>query len=246
MGETDMDAQDNLAVIPARGGSRRVPRKNIRIFHGEPAIAYTIRAAIDSGVFARVVVSTDDLEIAETARRWGAEVPFLRDAGLADDQTPVSAASRDALARLDPDGTRFRAVAQLMPTCPLRTAADVRASHWQFVRTAPPAQLSVMRFGWQNPWWAMRLSAEGQTLEPVFGRLATARSQDLPELYCPSGAIWWAPADVLRRAATFHVPGRTGWELPWWRGIDIDTESDWRLAEALALLEQEASVVASA
>lgn len=218
-----------LAVIPARGNSRRVPRKNIRDLLGRPALAYTIEAALEAGLFGRVVVSTDSDEVAAVARHWGAEVPFLRDPALADDVTPVSAATVDALERLDPDGD-IGAVAQLMPNCPLRTADDVRASHAAFVASGSEAQLSVSRFGWQTPWWAMQRDERG-VLSPLFPARATARSQDLPELFCPTGAIWWATAAVLRRERTFHVPGRTGWELAWDRAVDVDTESDWLMAE---------------
>jgi len=219
-----------LAVIPARGGSRRVPGKNVRDLLGRPAIAYTIDAALECGIFERVIVSTDSEEIAAIARRCGAEIPFLRDPALADDETPVSAVTVDALERLGAGA--FTEVAQLMPNCPVRTADDIRASHEQFVESAAPAQLSVARFGFQNPWWAMRRDPQ-QRLVPVFSDRITARSQDLPELFCPTGAVWWARASVLVRERTFHVPGRTGWEMPWQRAVDIDTEDDWQLAEML-------------
>ncbi len=221
-----------LAVIPARGGSKRLPGKNIRSLLGRPAIAYTVAAAIDSGLFAQVVVSTDSEVIAEAARQAGADVPFLREATLADDYTPVSTVTLDALQRLDPRESRFQHVAQLMPNCPLRAAEDVLASYAQFVRTGAESQLSVTRFGWQNPWWAVRRT-ERLELQPLFEERVTQRSQDLPELFCLSGAVWWAVADVLRREGTFHVPRRTGWELPWQRAVDIDTEADWQLAELL-------------
>lgn len=221
-----------LGVIPARGGSKRVPRKNVREMAGRPLIAYTIEAALDSGVFARVVVSTDDEEIARIARACGAEVPFLRDAALADDVTPVSAATADALARLDPDGTAFGAVAQLMANCPLRSAADVRASHAAFLASGAPAQISVASYGWQNPWWALTRDAAGR-IQPVFADRLLKRSQDLPALYCPTGAVWWASAETLRSQGTYHVEGRVAWEMPWERAVDIDTEDDWSLAEGL-------------
>lgn len=227
-----------LAVIPARGGSKRVPGKNIRDLLGEPAIAYSIRAAVDSGLFERVVVSTDSAAIAAVALENGAEVPFVREASLADDQTPVSAVTVDALERLDPDGAAYRFVAQLMPNCPLRTAGDVRDSYAQLERTAAPSQLSVTRFGWQSPWWAMR-RAPTMALEPLFVQEVTRRSQDLPELFCPTGVIWWATAETLRTARTFHVPGRTGWEIPWQRAVDIDTEDDWQMAETLMRVSRE-------
>jgi CMP-N-acetylneuraminic acid synthetase len=202
---------------------------------GRPLIAYTVEAALGSGVFARVVVSTDDEEIARIGRACGAEVPFHRAASLADDVTPVSAATADALGRLDPDGAVFVDVAQLMVNCPLRTAADVCASHAAFLASGAPAQISVARYGWQSPWWALTRDAAGR-LEPLFADRLLQRSQDLPELFCPTGAIWWASAETLRTKRTYHVEGRTGWELPWGRAIDIDTEDDWQLAELLMKL----------
>jgi pseudaminic acid cytidylyltransferase len=221
-----------IAIIPARGGSKRIPGKNIRSLAGKPIIAYTIDAACESGLFERVVVSTDSNEIAEIARRYGAETPFLRENDLADDFTPVSLVTIDALLRLDPDNTKFESVAQLMPNCPLRTAEDVTSSHEQFEERGSKSQISVVRYGWQNPWWAMRRNERGE-LEPVFKEQITARSQDQPELFCPTGAIWWARTKALLRTKTFHSKDRTGWEIPWQRGIDIDTLDDWAMAEIL-------------
>lgn len=223
-----------VAIIPARGGSKRVPRKNIRPFHGKPIIAYTIEAALQSSLFSRIIVSTDDQEIAEIAQLYGAEVPFLRQANIADDHTPVSEVTSDALLRLDPDGQCFEAVAQLMANCPLRTAVDIRSSYDQFVQTGTDAQISVTRYGWLNPWWAMEMNANHQ-LAPFFTEQLKARSQDLPELFCPTGAIWWIKASALRASKTFHISGRTGWQIPWQRAVDIDDEADWLLAESLYL-----------
>jgi N-acylneuraminate cytidylyltransferase len=220
-----------LAVIPARIGSRRVLRKNIRPLAGRPAIAYTVEAALAADLFAQVVVSTDSEEVAALATSLGASVPFLRDANLADDQTHVSAVTLDALLRVDP-ARKMAAVAQLLPNCPLRTAEDIRASWTAFQETGAAVQLSVARFGWQSPWWATTVGNDS-TLWPLFADRMTERSQDLPPLVCPTGAVWWIRADVLRRTGTFHLPGRTGWELPWQHAIDIDTEDDWALAELL-------------
>ncbi len=224
-----------IAIIPARGGSKRIPGKNIRPLAGKPIIAYTIAAACESDLFDRVVVSTDSPEIAEVARQFGAEVPFLRDENLADDFTPVSSATADALLRLDPEGDKFHSVAQLMPCCPLRTASDVRESYGQFEKTSTESQISVVRYCWQNPRWAMSQN-ERHELEPLFKEQMTARSQDLPKIVCPTGAIWWARTGTLRRTKTFHIENRTGWEIPWQRGIDIDTFEDWDMAEVLLRL----------
>lgn len=230
-------------MIPARGGSKRVPRKNVRPLGGRPLLAYVIDAAAESALFARIVVSTDEPAIAAVARAHGAEVPFLRERALADDVTPVSAATLDALERLDPLAERYASVCQLMANCPFTTAADLLDSVAQFEATGADAQVSVVRYGWQNPWWALRRD-ERLVLEPLFADRLAERSQDLPELYCPTGAVWWARAAVLRRERTFHVAGRTGWELPWQRGLDIDSEDDWALAEALLAARSRAGATA--
>jgi N-acylneuraminate cytidylyltransferase len=209
-----------------------VPGKNVRHLAGKPAIAYTIEAALRSGLFDRVVVSTDSAEIAEIANQHGAETPFLRESSLADDHTPVSCVTVDALKRLDPEGRVFNYVAQLMANCPLRTHVDVRNSYRQFIAMGGDSQVSVTRYSWQNPWWAMRRTGTFE-LRPIFEELVRQRSQDLEELFCPTGAIWWAGADVLRKEGTYHTANRKGWEIAWQHGIDIDTEEDWWLAEFL-------------
>jgi N-acylneuraminate cytidylyltransferase len=223
----------NLAVIPARGGSKRIPRKNIKLLKGKPMIAYTIEAALKSGVFGKVVVSTDDAEIADIAKQFGAEVPFVRTATLSDDHTPASLVTLDALERLDPDGNIYTYVSQLMPNCPLRDAVDIRKSFEQLKNHHADTQLSVNRFGWLNPWWAFKMAAEVNTLEPLFPEAFKTRSQDLATLYALTGALWWAKPEVLRKEKTFHTQHRTGFELSWQHALDIDDEDDWRMAEVL-------------
>lgn len=218
-----------VAVIPARGGSKRIPRKNVRVLGGRPMLAYTIDAALDSQLFERVIVSTDDATIAAVAEQLGAEVPFMRPADFADDHTPASLVTLGVVRQLGLDNSQ--PVAQLLPNCPLRTAEDVRASYRQFVESGSEAQLSVTRYGWLNPWWAFTI--DNQRLTPLFEKQLKARSQDLPTLYCPTGAIWWTTVGTLRREETFHTAQRTGWELPWRRAVDVDDEDDWQLAELL-------------
>lgn len=222
----------NLAVIPARGGSKRLPRKNVMPLAGVPMIAYSVAAAVDSGLFEMVVVSTDDPEIAQIAKEHGAEVPFLRHSALADDHTPVSAVTVDTLKRLESQGNQFTQVAQLMPNCPFRTAGDVATSLLAFEGQPYCSQVSVTRYGWQNPWWALQQATDG-SVEPLFQEQLLKRSQDLPTLYCPTGAVWWARAETLKEHGTFHLSKRALFELPWDRAIDIDDLDDFRLAEAL-------------
>jgi len=198
-----------------------------------PLIAYSIEAALKSGVFDRIVVSTDSEEIASVAREWGAEAPFLRSAEIADDVTPISTVTVDALERLDPGADRYGTVAQLMANCPIRSSSDIVASYKQFRDTGAESQISVVRYGWQNPWWAMRRDSASFRLDPLFPEEMKARSQDLPELFCPTGAIWWGKASVIRERKTFHIPERTGWEIDWQHGVDIDTVEDLEFAEAI-------------
>lgn len=222
----------NIAVIPARAGSKRVVNKNIREMCGRPLIAYTIEAAKKCGLFSRIVVSTDSEDIATISREYGAEVPFLREKSLADDYCPVSLVTLDAINKLENTSDHYDNVCQLMANCPLRDDLDLLNSYQQFVKEQSDAQISITRYGWFNPWWAMKRDANNKLI-PIFEQQLNERSQDLPELYCPTGAIWWAKADTLRREKTFHCTNRTGWVIPWEKGIDIDTEDDWRMAEIL-------------
>ncbi|PWR70714.1 pseudaminic acid cytidylyltransferase [Methanospirillum lacunae] len=221
-----------LAIIPARGGSKRIPRKNVLDFCGLPIIVYTIQAALKSGLFRQVIVSTDDPEIAEVSKQFGAEIPFIRTHSLADDYTPVSEVTLDALNQIDPEGTKFNFIAQLMSNCPLRTEEDIINSFTQFRTEDADSQISITHYGWQNPWWAMKRDSR-KMMHPIFEDRVKERSQDLPELFCPTGAIWWISADALRREKTFHCENKTGWEIAWDHGVDIDTEDDWNMAEML-------------
>lgn len=223
----------NIAIIPARGGSKRIPRKNVMPFRGRPMIGWTIEAALESGVFDRVLVSTDDADIADCARAEGAEVPFLRDAH-ADDQSPVSEAIITALHQAERHyGTSFSSVAQLMPNCPLRGADAIRAAWAYFEGGTHRYQISAFEFGWMNPWWAARMGADGQP-DWLFPKARMARSQDLERLYCPTGAIWIADAAALVEARSFYGPGHVLCPMTWQAAVDIDEYDDLDMAEALA------------
>jgi len=195
-------------------------------------IVYSIEAALQSKLFANVIVSTDDTEIAEISRKAGAEIPFLRNPKLADHHTHVSAVTADALDRVESQGKRFDYVAQVMACCPLRDASDICNSYEQFVASSADSQVSVSRYTWLSPWAAVRRDSKFH-LTPLFRDQEGARSQDLPELFCIVGAVWWARATILQQERTYHIAGRTGWEIPWQRSIDIDTEEDFRMAEVL-------------
>ncbi len=223
----------SIAIIPARGGSKRIPHKNIVPFRGRPMIAWTIQAAIESNVFDRIVVSTDDPKIAEAGRAAGADVPFLRQE-YADDQSPVSDAVIAALGQAESYyGERFETVTQLMPNCPLRSAADIESA-WSFFAERPHQfQISAFEFGWMNPWWAARMSPDGQP-DWLFPDARKSRSQDLDRLFCPTGAIWIADANALVDAGSFYGPGHALCPMPWQAAIDIDDRDDLMMAEILA------------
>jgi CMP-N-acetylneuraminic acid synthetase len=225
-----------LAVIPARGGSKRLPGKNLLPVAGRPMIEWTIAAALESAAFARIVVSTDDEAIADVARGAGADVPFIR-TQHADDEAPVSLATIDAVERLQQDGDTFDSVTQLMANCPARRADHIRDAVTHFESGAADFQLSCFAFGWMNPWWAFKLRGDG-TADPLFPKALKTRSQDLDQLYCPTGAIWIARTTALLTARTFYGPGATFRPLPWHAALDIDDAEDLAMAAAAFALSK--------
>lgn len=228
----------HIAIILARGGSKRLPRKNILDFNGKPMLAWSVEAALQSGQFDRVLVSTDDPEIADIARTFGAEVPFLRDAA-ADDITPSSEATLAALRQAEQHwGEQFDVVSQLMANCPLRDAEDIKSATEAFASRDASSQISCFRYGWMNPWWAAKLNEQGKP-DYLFPETRLARSQDLPPLYCPSGAIWIARVQELKAEKTFYTRGHTFYPLSWMSAMDIDDAEDMEMAKACFLIKQQ-------
>ena len=225
---------ENIAIIPARGGSKRIPRKNIIEFEGKPMIAWTIEAAVASGLFSKVLVSTDCEEIATLSRSYGADVPFLRD-GSADDFTPVSEATCGALIQAENYWkTTFNTVTQLMANCPLRTACEIQGFHREFHRREVDSMLSCFKFGWINPWWAFKMD-EKNNHSFIFEGAIKQRSQDLDDLFCPTGSIWMARAESLKVSRSFHVINSQQFcEIDWIAAVDIDDGDDLRFAATLA------------
>lgn len=221
-----------IAIIPARSGSKRIPNKNIIEFMGKPMIAWTIEAALKSEIFSDVLVSTDGEDIAGLSRRLGASVPFLRDSKDADDHTPVSIATVNSLIQMEEyKSVHYDIVVQLMPNCPCRTADDIVVSYDNISTSSADFQISVFRFGWMNPWWAVELDKETMMPKPLFPEAMKKRSQDLGELYCPTGAVWIAEAEELKRQKTFYGEGYTVFPLEWRNAVDIDDIDDLRMAE---------------
>jgi CMP-N-acetylneuraminic acid synthetase len=230
-----MVERNRIAIIPARGGSNRIPGKNIIDFRGRPMIAWTIQAALDSDLFDRVLVSTDDKRIAEVAITSGAEVPFLRDR-MADDHATASQATIRALEQVEEQlHEKYRVVCQLMANCPMRTTTDIVEACTEFESSGATFQISCFRYGWMNPWWAVRLGNQNIP-SPLFPEVAGRRSQDLDPLYCPTGAIWLAEVAALKQAGTFYGPDYRFYPIDWKSAVDIDEPEDLEMARAIATL----------
>ena len=213
----------SIAIILARGGSKRLPNKNILKFHDKPLIAWSIEAAIKSGLFNKVIVSTDDKNIQKISKKYKAEVPFLR-TKAADGFSSSSIATYYALSQAEKHwGEKYDTVAQLMANCPLRTAEDIKNSFLNFKRNKFWSQISCFRFGWMNPWWATKIKKGGKPLR-IFPKFKNKRSQDLTKLYCPSGAIWIAKRNYFLKYKNFYMPGHRFYELDWISAIDIDNK----------------------
>ncbi|MEF2230678.1 MAG: pseudaminic acid cytidylyltransferase [Pseudodesulfovibrio sp.] len=219
----------NIAVIPARGGSKRIPMKNIREFAGKPIIAYSILAALGTGLFESVIVSTDDERIAEVASSYGAEVPFIRPPGISDDFTGTTPVFRHALQWCLADGRDVRAVCGVYATAPFVSSADIVAGHAALERGALAA-ISVTTF----PYPIFRgLKKENGRVALIWPEHRLSRSQDLPECYHDCGQFYWATKEFLFSDREFMDGQSAGIPIPRHRVQDIDTLEDWRRAEIM-------------
>ena len=230
-----------ICLIPARGGSKRIPRKNIRSFRGKPMIAWSIAAANTSNCFDQVLVSTDDEEIAEVAREHGAEVPFLRPAHLSDDQASTQAVIAHALEWVQKQGVVCEALCCLYATAPFVQADDLRQSQQQLMESRPGTLVfaaTSFPFPIQR---AIHLDAQGYAsmFQP---ECFSSRSQDLTEAYHDAGQFYWATPETWL-TVTNLFEGMRPLLLPRWRVQDIDTEEDWQRAELLHQLLSEQALI---
>lgn len=228
---------DRIAIIPARGGSKRIPRKNIRIFNGCPMIAWSIKAILKSNIFERIIVSTDDAEIAEVAIGAGAEVPFLRDSSLADDHTGVVTVLQDVLNRLWPGANPPRYVCLVYATAPFLRAQDLREGLRILRETSAKFAISVTEFAAPID---RALSIEGDSLRMRLPKNFNTRSQDFPESYHDAGQFCWGLSENWLDGPGIFDAVTAPVILPRTRVQDIDTPEDWSYAELLArLMDQE-------
>ncbi len=230
-----------LAIITARGGSKRIPRKNIREFNGKPIIAYSIEAAIQSGVFDTVMVSTDDEEIADIAKKYGAEVPFMRSAATSDDHATTSDVLREVLETYASKGVKYDIAACIYPTAPFITAEKLRTAVDTLSGEAGSASLPI---GKANPdadtvMPVVRFSYPPQrSYEIKEGYLRfrepeylDASSQDLTPLYHDAGQFYVFKPESFLRSGRITKGNIVPMEIPETEVQDIDTEEDWELAE---------------
>ena len=215
-----IDSERVLAVIPARGGSKGVPGKNIRKVGGKPLIAWTIEAAKAAERVDRTILSSDDAAIIRVAQELGCEVPFVREARLADDKTPTMEVVLDAIQRCP----GFAWVVLLQPTSPLRTGRDIDQAIDLCIEKKAPSCVSVS-LARESPYWMYSLRPDGR-LNPLLAQGMPTRRQELPAVYALNGAIYVARSDWLARERKFVAEETVAYEMPLARSLDIDTESD--------------------
>lgn len=217
-----------IAVITARGGSKRIPRKNIRDFCGKPILAYSVEAALASGAFDTVMVSTEDKEIAEIAEGYGAEVPFFRSGRNADDFAATRDVLREVLEEYESRGERFDVMCCIYPTAPFVTAQRLREAAELLEKNGADSVLPVVRFSFPPQRCVIVKDGAVQFKWPEY---AQARSQDLEPYYHDAGQFYCLNVKSFREQNVMVMKRTIPLILSEMEIQDIDTEEDWRLAE---------------
>jgi CMP-N,N'-diacetyllegionaminic acid synthase len=219
-----------LAIIPARSGSKRIPKKNIRMLCGKPLLVYTIDAVKKSNHVTRFVVSTEDDEIAQVSQSSGAEV-LMRPPELARDESPTEDVIINVLEQLrDKEQYIPDLIILLQPTSPLRTTEDIDNAIKTFLTSSKDSLISVTEYD-HTPYWAFRI--EKEVLKPEFTHGSLKRSQDVPKLYRPNGSIFITRVDTFLKKRSFYTNQIIPFVMPRERSIDIDDEFDFSFAEFL-------------
>lgn len=223
----------NLCVIPARGGSKRIPQKNIKLFCGKPIIAYSIEVAKASGLFDKIIVSTDDENIAKVAKQYGAEVPFMRPAELSDDYTGTTPVVAHAIRFMEQQGYQIDKVCCIYATAPLLQVDYLKQGFNKLTEPGCEFCFSATTFDFPIQ-RAIRLLPDGG-VEPMFSEHIGSRSQDLEEAYHDAGQFYWGTPECFKE-------GRSGFNqqahivhLPKYMVQDVDTLEDWEWIEKLHL-----------
>lgn len=219
-----------LAVIPARGGSKRIPKKNIRPFVGQPMIGYAIRAAQQAQIFDHIVVSTDDPDIAAISTKLGAHIPFMRAAALSDDHTPTVPVIADAINACRRLGWSVDQVCCIYPGVPFIETHDILDALAVLEQGGADYVFPVASFP-SAIQRALQRDADGRA-RPFYPQYASTRTQDLEPGYYDAGQFYWGQAQSWLAGLNIHTHGKTV-VLPEWRVVDIDTEADWARAELM-------------
>ena len=217
-----------IAVITARGGSKRIPRKNIREFCGKPILAYSIEAALESGMFDTVMVSTEDKEIAETARKYGAEVPFLRSSRTAGDFATTREVLGEVLEEYESRGERFDVLCCIYPTAPFVTAERLREAVELLEENSADSVLTVARFSFPPQRCVV---VQDGFLQFKWPEYAQTRSQDLEPYYHDAGQFYCLNVESFHEQDVLVMQKTVPLVLPEMEIQDIDTEEDWKIAE---------------
>lgn len=220
-----------LAVIPARGGSKRIPRKNIRVFAGKPMIAWSIEAALKSECFDKVIVSTDDPEIAEVARMAGAETPFVRPPELSDDYTGTIPVIAHAVEWAIQNEILATEICCIYATAPFVQISDIRNGYEMMMKQKSDYAFPVVSYPAPIQ-RAVKIDSDGRVA--MFNpELYATRSQDLEDAYYDAGQFYWGNRDAWLKRKPIFSSRAFPLVVPRYRAQDIDTEEDWRYAEIM-------------
>ena len=231
-----------LGIVTARGGSKGVPRKNVRFLAGKPLIAYTAEAARQAKRLDRVILSTDDREIADTGRRYGLDVPFMRPAELALDAAPTLPVLIHALEQLEKSGESFDAVCLLQPTNPLRRAEDIDRCIEMLELTGADSVVSVLEVPHEyNPKWVYWLDEKGNLTLSTGEKEPVTRRQDLPAAFHRDGSVYVTRSRVILENKSLYGRDVRGYLMDARYSANIDTEEDWRSVEERFSLKQQAT-----
>ena len=229
-----------IAVIPARGGSKRIPRKNIKLFSGKPIIAWSIEAAIKAKIFDKIIVSTDDDEIANIAIKYGASVPFLRPEKLSDDFTGTNSVVKHAINFLNGNEKKVDYACCIYATAPFLDSSYILQGYNAIIENKIKFAFSVTTFPFPVQ-RAIRINDESK-IEPIWPEFIQDRSQDLEEAFHDAGQFYWGTADAFLKEENMYVNNSYPIKLPRFLTQDIDTYEDWLQAELIfkALIDNKA------
>ena len=221
--------QKNIAIIPARSGSKRIPHKNIKDFLGKPIIAYSIETALQSGLFDEVMVSTDSENIAAIARQYGAKVPFLRSRETADDYATLSDVIDEVLQTYrDKENIEFDYVCCMLATAPFVQKEDVIAAYNKLIHNDIDAVFPVVRYDFPIQ---RAMQFEGDLIRMIAPENKEARSQDLTPSFHDAGLYYWIKTQVFNKQKTLWTDQTSALEISAYKAQDIDTPEDWQMAE---------------